>query len=71
MTPKNMARVVRFGRKINLSESPLVFIELLRRLVDGEVTPVEGVKSTTTSSRKPGFDRTAPSNRICNRPPTR
>ena len=38
------ARVALFGRKINLSENPLAFIELLRRVVDGEVTPVEAVK---------------------------
>ena len=38
------ARVALFGRKINLSENPLAFIELLRRVVDGEVTPTEGVK---------------------------
>ncbi len=38
------ARVALFGRKINLSEQPLAFIELLRRIVDGEVAPVEAVK---------------------------
>lgn len=38
------ARVALFGRKINLSEHPLAFIELLRRVVDGEVTPAEGVR---------------------------
>ncbi|MFA7234536.1 MAG: hypothetical protein WC076_10535 [Terrimicrobiaceae bacterium] len=41
---KHGARVALFGRKINLSESPLAFIELLRRIVDGEVSPVEAVK---------------------------
>ncbi|MCC5847746.1 MAG: hypothetical protein JJU29_06580 [Verrucomicrobia bacterium] len=39
------ARVALFGRKINLSEHPLAFIELLRRIVDGEVSPVEAVKA--------------------------
>ncbi|MEZ5275798.1 MAG: hypothetical protein R3F07_05415 [Opitutaceae bacterium] len=39
------ARVALFGRKINLSEHPLAFIELLRRIVDGEVGPVEAVKA--------------------------
>ena len=38
------ARVALFGRKIKLSEHPLAFIELLRRIVDGEVGPVEAVK---------------------------
>lgn len=39
------ARVALFGRKINLSEHPLAFIELLRRIVDGEIGPVEAVKA--------------------------
>jgi hypothetical protein len=39
------ARVALFGRKINLSENPLAFIEFLRRIVDGEVKPVEAVKA--------------------------
>lgn len=39
------ARTALFGRKINLSESPLAFIEFLRGVVDGEVTPVEAVKA--------------------------
>mgnify|MGYP006299576325 CR=1 FL=1 len=39
------ARVALFGRKINLSEHPLTFIEFLRRVVDGEVTPQEAVKA--------------------------
>jgi hypothetical protein len=39
------ARVALFGRKINLSESPLAFIEFLRRVVDGELTPIDAVKA--------------------------
>ncbi|MCC5841264.1 MAG: hypothetical protein JJT96_14195 [Opitutales bacterium] len=39
------ARVALFGRKINLSEHPLAFIEFLRRIVDGEISPVEAVKA--------------------------
>jgi hypothetical protein len=39
------ARVALFGRKINLSEHPLAFIEFLRRIADGEVEPVEAVKA--------------------------
>lgn len=39
------ARVALFGRKINLSEQPLVFIEFLRRIVDGEIEPAEAVKA--------------------------
>ena len=41
---KHGARVALFGRKINLSENPLAFIELLRRIVNGEILPVEAVK---------------------------
>jgi hypothetical protein len=39
------ARVALFGRKINLSESPLAFIEFLRRVVDGQITPTDAVKA--------------------------
>jgi hypothetical protein len=39
------AKVALFGRKINLSESPLAFIEFLRRVVDGEITPTDAVKA--------------------------
>lgn len=42
---KHGARVALFGRKINLSEHPLAFIELLRRIVDGEIAPTEAVKA--------------------------
>ena len=42
---KHGARVALFGRKINLSECPLAFIEFLRHVVDGEVSPVEAVKA--------------------------
>ncbi|MBC2608019.1 hypothetical protein [Pelagicoccus albus] len=39
------AKVALFGRKINLSESPLVFINFLRKIVDGEISPIEAVKA--------------------------
>ena len=52
---KHGARVALFGRKINLSESPLTFIELLRRVVDSEVTPVEGVKVYHNILQKTGI----------------
>ena len=42
---KHGARIALFGRKINLSEHPLTFIEMLRRIVDGEITPEEAVKA--------------------------
>ena len=39
------ARVALFGRKINLSEDPLTFIEMLRHIVDHEITAEEAVKA--------------------------
>lgn len=33
-----------FGRKINMSESPIEFVECLRRVADADVNPVEAVK---------------------------
>ncbi len=42
---KHGAKVALFGRKINLSESPLAFIEFLRRVVDNEITPTDAVKA--------------------------
>ena len=42
---KHGARVALFGRKINLSECPLAFIEFLRRVVDSEITPLDAVKA--------------------------
>lgn len=39
------ARVALFGRKINAAEHPLTFVTFLRRIVDGEVEPVEAVKA--------------------------
>lgn len=39
------AKVALFGRKINLSEHPLAFIEMLRRVVDRQVGPKEAVKA--------------------------
>ena len=49
------ARVALFGRKINLSEHPLTFIEFLRRIVDGEVTPEEAVKAYHSVLQKLGI----------------
>jgi hypothetical protein len=41
---KHGARVALFGRKINLSEHPLAFIEVLRLIADGKIEPKEAVK---------------------------
>jgi hypothetical protein len=39
------ARVALFGRKINNAESQLAFVEFLRRIVDGEISPEEAVRA--------------------------
>jgi hypothetical protein len=39
------ARVALFGRKINLSEHPLAFIEMLRRIVDHQIVPEDAVRA--------------------------
>jgi len=39
------ARLVLFGRKINLAEDPLALVALMKRLVDGEVGPEEAVRA--------------------------
>jgi hypothetical protein len=39
------ARVALFGRKINAAEHQLSFVEHLRRVADGDVSPLEAVKS--------------------------
>ncbi|MFP4674264.1 MAG: hypothetical protein ACLFO5_06695, partial [Opitutales bacterium] len=52
---KHGARVALFGRKINLSEHPLLFIELLRRIVDREITPHEAVRYYHDALAKAGI----------------
>ena len=42
---KHGARVALYGRKINNAENPLAFIEFLRRIVEGAITPEEAVKA--------------------------
>ena len=42
---KHGAWAALFGRKINLSEHPVTFIEFLRRIADGEIKPVEAVRA--------------------------
>jgi hypothetical protein len=39
------ARAALFGRKINSAECQLAFVEFLRRIVNGEITPEEAVKA--------------------------
>lgn len=52
---KHGARVALFGRKINLSESPLAFIEFLRRVVDGQISPTDAVKAYHDVLQKTGI----------------
>jgi hypothetical protein len=49
------ARVALFGRKINLSEDPLTFIELLRRIVDHQITAEEAVQAYHDTLNKRGI----------------
>jgi hypothetical protein len=49
------ARVALYGRKINLSEHPLAFIEMLRRIVDGQISPTDAVKAYHDVLRKEGI----------------
>ncbi len=39
------ARVALFGRKINNAENQLAFVEMLRRIVDGQISPEEAVRA--------------------------
>ena len=39
------ARLVLFGRKINLAEDPLALMALMKRLVEGEIGPEEAVRA--------------------------
>lgn len=39
------ARVALFGRKINNAENQLAFIEMLRRIVDGQISPEDAVRA--------------------------
>jgi glycine/D-amino acid oxidase-like deaminating enzyme len=51
---KHGARVALFGRKINLSESPLLFIRFLRSIADGQIDPREAVKAYHDELRQSG-----------------
>jgi len=42
---KHGARIALFGRKINNAENQLAFVEMLRRIVDGQITPEEAVRA--------------------------
>lgn len=42
---KHGAKVALFGRKINNAEHQLAFVEMLRRIVDGQISPEEAVRA--------------------------
>ncbi|GHB95996.1 hypothetical protein [Cerasicoccus arenae] len=52
---KHGARVALFGRKINLSENPLIFIEMLRRVTDREFSPKDAVRYYHDVTTKAGI----------------
>jgi len=49
------ARVALFGRKINLAESPLAIVSLMRQVADGAVAPQEAVKAYHGELQKAGI----------------
>jgi hypothetical protein len=49
------ARVALFGRKINLAESPLAIVGLMRQVADGAVAPAEAVKAYHDELRRQGI----------------
>ena len=52
---KHGARVALFGRKINLAESPLDIVRLMRAVSDGALTPLEAVEDYHEALRKKGL----------------
>ena len=52
------ARVALFGRKINLAESPLDIVRLMRAIADGAMTPLEAVKDYHAALQKLGLKPT-------------
>ena len=52
------ARVALFGRKINLAESPLDIVRLMRAVAEGAMTPPEAVKDYHAALQKQGLKPT-------------
>ena len=52
---KHGAHVALFGRKINLAESPLDIVRLMRAVSDGALTPLEAVEDYHEALRKKGL----------------
>jgi hypothetical protein len=49
------ARVALFGRKINLAESPLAMVAMMRRVADGDIRPAEAVRAYHGELQKTGI----------------
>lgn len=49
------ARVALFGRKINLAESPLAMVAMMRRVVEGDIGPAEAVRAYHGELQKAGI----------------
>ena len=49
------ARVALFGRKINLAESPLAIVALMRQVAEGAVQPAEAVRAYHGELQKEGI----------------
>ena len=49
------ARVALFGRKINLAESPLAIVALMRQVADGALQPAEAVRAYHDELQKEGI----------------
>lgn len=54
------ARVVLFGRKINLAEDPLAIVALMREVVDDAISPAEAVKAYHAALAKGGIPPSRP-----------
>ncbi len=54
------ARVALFGRKINLAESPLDIVRLMRAVADGEVRPAEAVRAYHAALQTQGIRPSRP-----------
>jgi len=49
------AKIALFGRKINLAESPVRFVEHLRRVADGDLSPMEAVRAYHDALNRDGI----------------
>lgn len=54
------ARVALFGRKINNAENQLAFVQFLRLIADGQISPVEAVKAYHAVLARLGINPTRP-----------